>query len=310
MQLTRNNSRGNPHWKMPAAFLGGKPHSVGTPGFGQRVSTLARRLVAGVPPPAWHWVEALRGAPWPYCVVAFHRLGTAADDELSYPAAAFAALCRYWRDHYEIISLDCLLARLAHRDPGRHPTLTITFDDGYADNYEVAAPILDQLDLSATFFVTTGAMGTPNHFAWDTERPAPPPLMSWRQVRELRGAGFGIGSHTVSHVRLSRTRGTELARELEASRRSLEEELGEAALDFAYPFGGADDCDHAAREAVRRAGYRCCLACHGGLVAASDSAYRLNRICVSPRYHGTPRDWARHYARLRWCAAGRADSHW
>lgn len=35
----------------------------------------------------------------------------------------------------------------------------ITFDDGYADNLEVAAPILQQYGLSATFFIATGFTG-------------------------------------------------------------------------------------------------------------------------------------------------------
>ncbi|HVA65209.1 MAG TPA: polysaccharide deacetylase family protein, partial [Terriglobales bacterium] len=224
-------------------------------------------------------------------------------DELTYPAAGFAALCRYWRDHYEILSLDCLLARLAHSDEAPHPCLTITFDDGYADNAEVAAPILDRLNLSATFFVTTAVIGTRARFAWDAGLPATPPLMSWAQVRELRAAGFGIGSHTATHARLAGLRGAELHYELVASRQRLQMELGEPVLDFAYPFGGPHDCDAPAREAVRRAGYRCCLACHGGGVAATDSPYRLRRISVSPRHHANPQAWARTYTRLRWGAA-------
>jgi len=237
----------------------------------------------------------------PYAIVAFHRVPPTAapGDELSFPAPAFAALCRYWRDHCEILNLDCLLARLARQDPAAHPCLTITFDDGYADNAEVAAPILDKLGLSATFFIATAAIGAENRFPWDA-LPVAPRLMNWEQVRALHRAGFGIGSHTASHARLSQVRGVELKRELEESRWRLEAELGEPVRDFAYPFGGPGDCDFVARQAVQAAGYRCCLSCHGGLVAPSDSPFRLNRISVSPRYHATPRAWARHYFRARW----------
>lgn len=270
---------------------------------------LARTMLRQVPPPALRALDRLQGAPWPYCVVAFHRIGAGDGSELSYPAAAFAELCLYWRDHFEIVNLDCLLARLAQRDPGTQPALTITFDDGYADNLTAAAPILDRHDLSATFFITTGAMGGENRFAWDAGLQPRPGLMSWDQVRELRAAGFGIGSHTVTHARLAGLGGPELQYEMAASRQRLELELGEAAEDFAYPFGGAGDCDAAARAMVQRAGYRCCLSCHGGLVAAGDSPFHLRRMAVSPRFHGTPRDWAREYSKLRWRAAQGTGRH-
>ncbi|MGH9482380.1 MAG: polysaccharide deacetylase family protein [Terriglobales bacterium] len=276
---------------------------------------LARPLAARVPPHAWRALDRMRGQPWPYCVVAFHRIWDGnprhgGDDELSYPARAFSALCRYWRDHFQILNLDCLLTRLAHGDPAPGPSVTLTFDDGYADNFEVAAPILDQLEFSATFFLPTGIIGRRVRFGWDAKLPAAPPLLSWDQVRQLHRAGFGIGSHTVTHARLSETRGAALDFELAASRRQLELELGEPVREFAYPFGGAADCDATAREAVRRAGYRCCFSCHGGLVAAHESPFHLRRFAVSPRYHPTPQAWSRAYTGLRWQSVPAASPHW
>ncbi|MGH9414798.1 MAG: polysaccharide deacetylase family protein [Terriglobales bacterium] len=252
-------------------------------------------LTHKLPEPVWRAAGAWNRRAWPYCVVAFHRI--AADgEELSYPAAAFADLCRYWRDHYEILTLDCLLARLAHGDAAPRPSLCITFDDGYADNAEIAAEILDRLDLSATFFITSAAIGNPNQFPWDRHLAAPPPLMRWEQVRALHAAGFGIGSHTATHARLNGLSADELASQLTSSRARLQAVLGTPVVDFAYPFGGLGDCDAASREAVRVAGYRCCFACHGGLIQVQDSRYRLNRVAVSPRWHATPRAWARSYA--------------
>lgn len=253
-------------------------------------------LSHAVPEPVWRTAGAWRRTRWPYCIVAFHRISDDGE-ELSYPPAAFAALCRYWRDHYEILPLERLLARLVHGDALQHPSVCITLDDGYADNAEIAAEILDRLDLSATFFITSGAIGEPNRFPWDQHLAPPPRLMRWQQLHALRAAGFGIGSHTVSHPRLSELQQSELVEQLTASRAHLEKELGEPVLDFAYPFGGLGDCDAAARAAVRAAGYRCCLACHGGLVSAHDSPYHLNRISVSTRWHATPRAWARGYAK-------------
>ncbi|MGH9394685.1 MAG: polysaccharide deacetylase family protein [Terriglobales bacterium] len=268
---------------------------------------LMERIPAGVV----RGVDRLANTGWPYAVVALHRVPASAgarDDELSYPAAQFEELCRYWRDHCEILNLDCLLARLAHRERAAHACLSITFDDGYADNAEVAAPILDRLSLSATFFVATAAIGSDCRFPWDAGLQERPRLMSWAQVRELHAAGFGIGSHTVSHARLAQVRGDALKSELADSRQRIERELGEPCLDLAYPFGGAGDCDFTARQAVQAAGYRCCLSCHGGLIAPADSPFRLRRIAVSPRHHATPRAWARQYGRARWEHRRRTES--
>ncbi|HXF46700.1 MAG TPA: polysaccharide deacetylase family protein [Burkholderiaceae bacterium] len=62
---------------------------------------------------------------------------------------------RWIRDWFRVLPLAEAAARLKSGDlPPR--AMSITFDDGYADNEEVAAPILRRLGLHATFFVATG----------------------------------------------------------------------------------------------------------------------------------------------------------
>ncbi|MDF1853147.1 MAG: polysaccharide deacetylase family protein [Verrucomicrobiales bacterium] len=54
-----------------------------------------------------------------------------------------------------------------HLSDGELPSgkIAVTFDDGYLDNLEVALPILEQFEIPATLFVTTGNLGQP--FWWD-----------------------------------------------------------------------------------------------------------------------------------------------
>ncbi|QJQ94161.1 MULTISPECIES: polysaccharide deacetylase family protein [Halomonadaceae] len=62
-----------------------------------------------------------------------------------------------------IVSLNTALK--PHHDP--QACIALTFDDGWRDNAEVAAPLLDHYALPASIFVTTGLLGRPRGFWWE-----------------------------------------------------------------------------------------------------------------------------------------------
>jgi peptidoglycan/xylan/chitin deacetylase (PgdA/CDA1 family) len=123
---------------------------------------------------------------------------------------------------------------------GSWPTksVALTFDDGFANFYEQALPVLVKHNFAATVFVISGHMNGLNDWAEPPAELGPQKMLSWQQVVELVGSGVEIGSHTRTHPDLRRC-GLEKARlEMNESRKEIEDHLGRRVESFAYPYGG------------------------------------------------------------------------
>jgi peptidoglycan/xylan/chitin deacetylase (PgdA/CDA1 family) len=118
---------------------------------------------------------------------------------------------------------DAVAGLAAHADLPVH----ISFDDGNLSDYDQALPVLRDRGLTATFFVLAGRLSHPKYLSAD-------------HVRALREAGMGIGNHGWAHADLRRTTDSELAHEVDDSRRLLREVTGETIDSFAIPFGSYD----------------------------------------------------------------------
>lgn len=157
----------------------------------------------------------------------YHSVPAALDDAgyFAVPRAAFAAqLDRLAAIGCAGVSLESALLRPAGATGPRR--VAITFDDGCADNFSEAFPELLARSMTATFFVITSRIGTPGY-------------VSWEQLKEMRGAGMSIQSHTDTHPFLSALSPDDATRELVASRRALDEKLAQRTTTLALPNGDA-----------------------------------------------------------------------
>lgn len=229
-------------------------------------------------------------------IVAFHRI----DDRyptnpISYTVDGFRRFCVSFSRYFDVVPLSELLDDLDH---GRSIAgkLVITFDDGYLDNYETAAPILKELGLPATFFIATGFIGTNRVAWWDEEAGIQSEWMDWGQVAALSQMGFDLGAHTVNHVDLGQVHGEEARSEIEGSRSELEQRVGQSVDLFAFPYGREDQLSEENRDFIRQTGLRCAPSCYGGLVSPTDDPFRLKREPISPWFRG-PGDFALDMAR-------------
>jgi peptidoglycan/xylan/chitin deacetylase (PgdA/CDA1 family) len=133
------------------------------------------------------------------------------------------------RAGYETISISQLAQVI--RTGGRLPVkpVAITFDDGYLDTYENAYPILRELNYTATVYIITGTLGTKLSYGY----------MQFDALKELAAAGWEIGSHSVTHNDLMKTK-LGAGNEMKQSKKTLEELLGGEVRSFSYPFGSAN----------------------------------------------------------------------
>jgi peptidoglycan/xylan/chitin deacetylase (PgdA/CDA1 family) len=119
---------------------------------------------------------------------------------------------------------------------GMRARVLLTFDDGYESVYTDAFPEMCSRGFVGTVFPVVGAVGGCN--TWDVRlSPRPFRHLSWSQLCELVGHGFKIGSHTLSHVDLTKLDLRSLRRELRASKMLLEDRIGVPVEAIAYPFG-------------------------------------------------------------------------
>jgi peptidoglycan/xylan/chitin deacetylase (PgdA/CDA1 family) len=136
-------------------------------------------------------------------------------------ATRYAALC--------LLLVAAVLAAMAGpfsgaARAGTPPTIvSLTFDDGNADQYTNAFPLLQQYGMHGTFYIATGYTGVN------------PGYMTLPQLQNLASAGNEIGGHTVLHPDLAQLSADEATREVCQSRNTLLN-WGFQATDFAYPF--------------------------------------------------------------------------
>lgn len=153
----------------------------------------------------------------------------------------------------------------------------LTFDDGHLDTYEVAIPILRELDMRAVIF----AVGNRDlkYAYWDQQDDSHEalPLMSDEQLLEARAEGFEIGAHTMNHPDLVKLSKHEQIREIAGSKKILEQLLGEEIISFAYPYGRVCKRSYGV---ARQAGFKFACGVYSGPPRFGDDVFDMRRLAV------------------------------
>jgi len=160
------------------------------------------------------------------------------------------------KENYDIAFLEELLTR----SPDQKAMIAVTFDDGYTSWHEIAAPVLEDLHIPATFFVCSGFIGL--HGEEEKQfirkclrRQQDVKSLTKTQLSDLANCPlFKIGGHTVHHIDLGQCGDKERFEfEIHGDRQRLQDWTGKAIRWFAYPFGMKHHISDAAIEVVEKA---------------------------------------------------------
>ena len=171
---------------------------------------------------------------------------------------------------YHTVRVSDLLDHLLHGAPLPEKPIVLTFDDGYADNYKAAFPILEKYGMTATFYIIA-------KFTED-QRPG---YVTWDQLREMANAGMEVGSHSIDHLDLRGKSIAFLTNQIAGSKQIIESRLGRTVKTFSYPSG---EYDANSISVLRANGYLGAVTEIQGVQQTSDNVFELRRVRVRGRY--------------------------
>ncbi len=221
----------------------------------------------------------------------YHSVAAAGPEFLTVTPELFAQHLDHISDHGLATGGLAELERIAAGRP-QPPTVFITFDDGFHDNYATVLPMLREREMKAFVFVLPPLVDHGAPLAWpevDEDARRLPEVMrsvDWPMLEEMKEGGFEVGAHTLSHPHLRELRDEALREELLDSRRRVIERLGSCDT-FAYPFG--EWKPHVAA-AVADCGYRFAFT-----LPTVRSQWRADEMTI-PRINIDRRDSGRRFA--------------
>ena len=183
-------------------------------------------------------------------VLTYHSVGPS---PLAVSESNFRDQMDWLKSHVAVTSLDDLVA--VNWPTSRSGIVcAITFDDGYASVYRFAYPILSELKFPATVYLVVGAIHQDDPESSNQFNGLYPDedMLVWPEVRELAAHSICMGSHLVHHQDLTSLDSASVDRELQDSKKTIQDHTGSECSSFCFPWGKHNS---ETVGAVHRAGY-------------------------------------------------------
>ena len=233
---------------------------------------LARFVLYGPRIVVKNWIRRSRGQ-FPV-VILYHHLISDRAHRMGSSTEWFYRQMQFLMRTYRVASLADAVAML-RSGKVTAPTVVITLDDGYRENFVNLRAVTEALGMDAAMFICPGHMDSGEPFGHDVRDNVEgfPPL-TWDQVRRMQACGLEFQSHTITHFDCASTDESLLRVEIASAREALEQQLGRPVESFSFPWGLGKNMSPPA-VALARASYR-------NVFSACDG---INLPSTSDRWH-------------------------
>ena len=218
----------------------------------------------------------------PVSVLFYHRVDNDHLNDWTISVTRFREQLDWMQENFDLVSLEECQRRISSNFNDR-PTLSITFDDGYADNLASCIPMLLERKIPVTYFVTTHHTLEQQPFDHDLKYGVPLETNGREALRALHNAGVVIGAHTRNHPNMGAlTDPDEIFDEVITATREMEEVIGAPIKHFAFPFGQVKNLNARVFQLCKEHGFLSVSSAYGGFNEIGDDPFHLRR------FHGDP----------------------
>ena len=226
----------------------------------------------------WDYWREMSKDHLPVIVLYYHRVADDRANPWTISHELFLRQMRWLQQRFDFISLADAQGRV-RRGYNPQPCVSITFDDGYADNCQQAIPWLVKHRIPCTYFVTLQNVLSGEPFSHDLVTGHHFSPNTPEQLRAMAAAGIEIGVHAYTHADLGPITDPRLLHyQVVAAREELQNVLRRPVRYFAFPYGQHRNLNVAAMELAQAAGYAGVCSAYGGFNFPGDDSFHLQRI--------------------------------
>lgn len=175
------------------------------------------------------------GASHAAIILQYHHVANDTPRTTSVTPAEFRQQMQHLKDlGYQVVSLDVIIEGLTQQKPVPDNAVAITFDDGFANVFTNARPILKEFNYPYTMFLGPALIDRREG-----------PVLSWAQIQTMAAEGVIIANHSSYHHRLAVPNPGEskaqwrqrVKADILLAQQQLADKLGQQRKWLAYPYG-------------------------------------------------------------------------
>lgn len=187
-------------------------------------------------------------------------------EQFTVDSAIFDAQMAYLSQKgYHSITAEELALAVLSGSPLPQKAIVLTFDDGYADFYKYAYPILNKYGMKGNLMISTGLLENPNY-------------LTWAQLKEMQTSGNIFAyNHTWSHASLTKSSREKVEYEVQTAKKQLEDNLGKPQKIFTYPYGNYDS---QSESYLAKSGFIAAFSTNPGTLQCKSYAMSLHRTRI------------------------------